>query len=131
MMMRRLFIVGFALLRCVVLTQLLRVTLAKGEEEPPIPTRPPRGYSAEFHIHVERDGGIIQRTETSSVVAGGFLPALEKVRQIFIMAPDERGKASADLILIGPKSRYYTYGAGDSLHNAIEDWPAPQNLVQS
>jgi hypothetical protein len=104
---------------------LLCAALAKGGDWDVLgPPMEQRGYSAALHFHVElEDGGDSGGNATSGVYTEGFLPALEKVRQIILASPDKRGKASVDLVMIGPggRNRYYTWGSGGSLYEALGD----------
>ena len=93
---------------------------------PPAPPRPapgPLGFTAEFHIYVEMEG---KASQTAGSPAGsdiGFLDAVIKAREIYHANPDIRGKAVADLVCKGPdgRRRYYAWGTGGSLHEALDD----------
>lgn len=93
--------------------------------DPALPRPAPgqKGYSAEFHIYVEMEGSTSQTVGSPAGSDVGFLDAVIKAREIYRANPDIRGKAVADLVCKGPdgRRRYYAWGVGGSLHEALDD----------
>jgi hypothetical protein len=97
-----------------------RVFNAPGQARP---APGPLGFTAEFHIYVEMEGRASQTAGSPAGSDVGFLDAVIKARDLYKANPDIRGKAVADLVCKGPdgRRRYYAWGTGGSLHEALDD----------